>query len=237
MVTMRVGRVSAMDAVNRLATVDGIPGLVPVLRHVTLGVGDTAVVQLADGRSWVQGVIGATAPSAPTPDPGGVDGAPTPPALPPAQPVSEALRPQWSGSWRDGAWRTDTSDLYQGDYTGRGINSGGCWWGRLPSGLLSAVVTLVRNAGAGAGGALSPTMTLLAGTSRPAGAATVLSSVAGPAIARGKSAQWTVPAGWLAQLDAGTAGGIGITSGGSASPYLALVASGVGMTLALSRNP
>lgn len=232
MVTMRVGRVSAWNSTTRLATVDGIPGLVPVLRHVTLNVGDTAVVQQADGRSWVQGVIGATAPSAPTPDPG----VPTP-ALPPAQPVSEALRPQWSGSWRGGAWRTDTSDLYQGDYTGRGINSGACWWGRLPSGLLSAVVTLVRNAGAGAGGALSPTMTLLAGTSRPAGAATVLASVVGPAIERGKSAQWTVPAGWLAQMDAGTAGGIGITSGGSASPYLALVASGVGMTLALSRNP
>ena len=80
------------------------------------------------------------------------------------------------------------------------------------------------------------TMALLAG-SGPAGAPAILATAAGPALLRGESADWVVPAGWIPQLASGAAEGIGITSGGSKTPYVVLIASGVGMTLALSRNP
>lgn len=235
MVTDHVGVVTTWDAGTRLAQLAGLPGLIPVMRHVSLAVNDVAVAMMAAGRFWVVGVLGESAPVGPPPE-----GTPEPgqmvivPGSAPASSGSTPLRPTWSGSWRAGSWRPDTSDLYQGDYTGRGVQSGACWWGALPDDLSAAKLRLERLDGAGSGAALAPTLTLLAGTSRPAGAATVLDSVAGPALERGKGADWTVPAGWLAQLNAKTAGGIGITSGGSASPYLGLSASGVGMTLTVT---
>lgn len=235
MVTDHVGVVTAWSAGTRLATVAGLPGPVPVLRHVSLAVGDLAVVMVATGRAWVVGVLGESAPVGPppegTPEPGQIV---TVPGSAPAGLMSTPLRPTWSGSWRAGSWRPDTSDLYQGDWTGRGVQSGACWWGPLPDDLTAAKLRLERLDGAGSGAALAPTLTLLAGTSRPAGAATVLASVAGPALLRGTGADWTVPAGWITDLASGTAGGIGITSGGSASPYLGLSASGVGMTLTVT---
>lgn len=222
------GRVSAWNSTTRIATIVGHPGPVPVLRHVTaIAVGDTAVVQVEGGQAWVIGVLGIAPPPAPETRPPDV----APPTVPPTGPTSVTLRPSWSGSWRGGAWRSDTSDLYQGDYTGRGINTGGCWWD-LPAGVTSAVLTTVRGQG-GAGAATAPTMALLAG-SGPAGAPAILATAAGPALLRGESADWVVPVGWIPQLASGAAEGIGITSGGSKTPYLVLIASGVGMTLTVS---
>ena len=162
---------------------------------------------------------------------------PRPPQEPPSEPIAWSARPVWSGSWRSGSWRSDTSDLYQGDYTGRGVNIGGCWWGRLPSSIRDGKVTLARASGAGIAAGQIPTMALLAGTNRPAGAPTIIATAAGPRLTRsgaGSSADWVIPADWITRLAAGTAGGIGITSGGSRDPYLALDASGRGMTLQLT---
>lgn len=229
---MRVvtGRVDEYDEEDRLAEVDGIPGVIQVMRHVgDVVVGDTAVVVVQGGQAWVSGVLGPVPPPPPPP--------PTPeeehnaPQPAPPEPTTLPLRPSWSGTWRAGSWRGDTSDLYQGDLTGRGINTGGCWWGRLPSGMTDLSLQLVRAAGAGSGAAQSPTMALLAGTSRPAGAPTILATTPGPALLRGGQTLWPVPEAWRRQMSAGTAGGIGITSQGSRNPYLALVSSGVGMTL------
>lgn len=236
MVTARVvtSRISAWDATGRTAVVDGVPGSLPLMRHVTAGaVGDTAVVLVQGGQAWVTGVLGVAPPPAPPETPpvdeaGGVDVAP--PSTP-TGPQTLALRPTWSGSWRAGAWRSDTSDLYQGDYSGRGVNQGGCWWGRLPSTMVAATLRVVRLAGAGAGAAQTPTMCLLAGMARPAGAPTVLATAPGPALPRSAAASWTVPAAWVAQMASGAAGGIGITSGGSRTPYLGLAVSEGGMTL------
>ena len=232
----RTGRITAWTSTTRLATVEGIPAPVPALRHVTsIAVGDTAVVIQQGGQAWLVGVMGVEPPPAspvvppPSED---QDVVITPPAPPPATPVTIQLRPTFSGSYRAGAWRGDTSDLYQGDYTGRGINTGGCWWGPLPSSILSATLRLERG-DAGAGAATAPTLCLLAGVARPGGAPTIRASVAGPALARGRGTDWAVPAAWISQLAAGTAGGIGCTSGGSRTPYVSLLASGVGMTLAI----
>lgn len=235
---MIFGRVMAWDAGTRLAVVDGVAGQVQVLRHVSsILVGDTGVVMVDAGRAVLTGVLAGSLPPAgeTAPEISGGDGVDSgAPSAPPSTAKPIPLRPTFSGSFRAGSWRTDTSDLYQGDWTGRGINSGGCWWGKLPASLSAATLTLVRSSAAGSGAALAPTLTLLAGTSRPAGAPSVLASVAGPALLRGKSAPWPVPGAWLALMAAGTAGGIGCTSGASTSPYLALVASGVGMTLAVT---
>lgn len=239
-------RVDTVTWSTRLATVDGFPAAVPIARHIVSGqliAGDTAVIVVEGGQAWLLGVLGDAPPPPPDPepdpepDPGtGADPAPPPrPPAPPPQPTYErrVFRPTWSGTWR-GGWRSDTSDLYQGDWTGRGINQGACWWGRLPTAIEDATLTLVRGSGAGVAAAQAPTMTLLAGTTRPAGAATVLATTPGPALARGRSAEWSLPEAWVAQMTSGAAGGIGITSGSSRTPYLALVVSGLGMTLALT---
>lgn len=228
---IHTARVTGVQWSARTATVDDVPGPVPILRHIQSGqlqAGDTALVAHEGGQWWLLGVLGSSPPPPPPDDPG--IPAPAPPPTP-QEPVS--LRPEWSGSWRNG-WRSDTSDLFQGDWTGRGINTGGCWWGPLPPGIVSGELSLKRSEGSGYGAAASPTMALLAGTSRPAGAPVIRATAPGPSLVRGGTAQWALPESWITQLNAGTAGGIGVTSGGSSTPYLSLVASGVWMTLSLT---
>lgn len=227
MVTVTVARIVSIS--GRVARVEGIPGDVAMLRHVTSANStDLALVACSDGQAWLVGVLGTVAPPPPPPQP--EDGATPAPA-----PVIEVvtLRPTVSGTWRGSGWRSDTSDLYQGDWTGRGLNRGGAWWGPLPSRIRSGSVLLRRRRAAGMGAAATPTLTLLAGTSRPSGAPTVLASQAGPALAAGASTTWDLPAAWVAQMASGAAGGIGCQID-SAAPYMALAVSDAGMTLTLT---
>lgn len=221
---------TVLEVSGRTARIQGLSGWVAVLRHVTsISVGDTAVVILSGGASWVVGVVGATAPPTLPPP---VDPPPLP-APPPMSAPRVARRPSWSGSWRGGVWRADTSDLWHGDPDGLGVNSGAAWWGVLPPGIVSATVTFVRIGGVGSTAA-PVELQLLAGTSRPAGPASVIDSVPGPVLVPATSTTWAVPAEWITSMNAGVAGGLGISPGEASGPLMVLSASGVGMTLALS---
>ena len=226
------GQITSVDEAARTATIDGLEGPALLMRHVVdVQPGDVAVVLLVAGQRWVAGLLGAGVVEAPDEGEGPVVLPPTPAPVPPERRV---LRPAWSGTFRAGSWRGDTSDLYQGDYTGRGINIGACWWGALPTDLGAATVTLKRLPGAGAVAAVAPTMALLAGTARPSGAPTIMATTPGPSMPRtgaGSTREWDIPEAWIGRMASGEAAGIGITTGGARDPYMALSASGVGMTL------
>jgi len=146
---------------------------------------------------------------------------------------TSTVAPQSTGSWRAGSWRGDTTVLYQGDWTGRGIQEGAAYYGSglsgVPGSITSATVRLVRQDGAGYTSAQIPTMTLLAGGSR-GGAPSRLATAPGPALETGQSTDWPVPSSWLASMNNGSAGGIGCYVG-STSPYVGLTPAAGGMTV------
>jgi hypothetical protein len=144
----------------------------------------------------------------------------TPPAPGRSQ---EAVSPVGSGSWRGGAWRSDTSQLYCGDWSGKGVNQGGVWYGTgfRGRGTLSGLkVPLIRRAG-GVNGAQTPTMLLLPNDTRPGSWSAPVATVAGPALSINVWTDWYPPGAWLTALENGSAGGIGIGQAG-ASPYIVI---------------
>jgi hypothetical protein len=195
--------------------------------------GDVVLVLRAGSAGWVLGAFG--------PQPG----SPTPPkpVTPPSNISGTAtFLPNYTGSYRAGAWRTDTSSLYQGDYTGRGINTGGAYYGFQAKGLAGSTVggvsVAITRGDGGAGSAQAPTLVLL-GNAGPSAAPNVLASQAGPAIAIGARATVTLPNSWGDQLIAGTADGIGIYVNAT-TPYIQVLgrnadASAVALTINWSK--
>lgn len=216
----RVAVVRATSASTLTVEVDGVDVTLPVLAGV-YAVGDTVLV-LREGPAggYVLGRLGQ--PAAPPPLP------PTPPApvVPTAVERTAVVLPGWTGTYRGGSWR-DTAQVYQGDWSGHGWNTGAAYYGDQLYALgadlaapASATLTYRRGRG-GVYAAQAPTFQLLAERSRPAGAPTRTAAAAGTAVAVDAVATWTVPASWVAQLLAGTAGGIGVHVD-AASPYIVL---------------
>lgn len=203
----------------------------------SVAVGDQVLVTVEGARMWVTGLLGTAPPPPPPPPP--PDPAPPPP--PPEEQTTitgtTACTPTWTGSFRGGAWRSDINDVRQGTSDAYPPNRGAAFYGRKPSSLGTSLtggrVRLVREKG-GVFAPQTPTMLLLAGQTRPASFPSVLASAAGPALATPgngtSSATWTLPAAWLASLNNGTAGGIGVGTG-AATPHINL--DGPSMTLTL----
>lgn len=205
----------AAGMVSVLLTGQSVPAAVAICRGVSVNVGDTVLVGV-DAAPYVIGALGLVAS---TPVIGGVGA--------PASPTGsvETLTPIGSATWRagTGGWRTDTSQLYSGDWTGKGINWGGAWYGtgfRGRGTFAAGVAKLTRRAG-GSGSAVTPTMLLLAESSRPAAWVVPIATTAGPSLAIDVTTDWTIPDAWRALLQSGAAGGIGIGQAGTI-PYLAM---------------
>jgi len=136
---------------------------------------------------------------------------------------SDVFRPNSTGSYRNGSWRGDTPNLYQGDWSGRGVNTGAAFFGRSVKGLRGVTVTRIRvrlkRLEGGAYAATAPTLHLFSENGRTSGGPTTVTSTAGPALRIGESRDFTLPDTWGSQLVAGTAGGVGIRVAGS-SPYV-----------------
>jgi hypothetical protein len=189
----------------------------PLLRSYRISgsapaVGDVVLVLRAGSAGWVLGAFG-TQPGAPV--------APKPPDPPQGTAGSNTFLPNFTGTYR-GGWRGDTSDLYQGDWTSRGINTGAGFYGFQAKGLGNATanavsVHITRGEG-GTGAAQAPTLVLL-GPAGPSAPPQVLASQAGPALSIGQGADVTLPNSWGQQLIAATADGVGIYVN-SASPYV-----------------
>src|SRR5262245_1359961 len=70
--------------------------------------GDVVLVLRSGSAGWILGAFGPQ-PATPVPPP-----PPVPPPTPPAQSGTTTILPTFTGTWRSGSWRGDTSALYQG---------------------------------------------------------------------------------------------------------------------------
>lgn len=193
-------------------------------------VGDVAVLLRSEGVLWLIGTYpkGTVVPP-PVPDPEEPDE--TSPPTPTTTTVR--LSPKATGTTRGGSVRPDTSDLYQGDWTGRGINSGmAVYKARQLTGTVTACSVRIKRLDAGVYAAQSPTLRLMTQNSL-VGSPTWQDSQSGPAMKVGDVRTVTLPDSWGQALINGTAGGIGIHVAGS-SPYVRLAGKAAGfMTVTL----
>jgi hypothetical protein len=128
-------------------------------------------------------------------------------------------------SYRNGSWRTDNDDVYQGSYGGAGNHTGSAFYGSGPRSLAGATVLAARIAvrrknGGGFTAPQATTMRLVTEATRPGGAPTLTSSTAGPNLGWGQADNvFAVPASWAQSMVDGTAGGLGFFTG-TGSPYV-----------------
>lgn len=197
--------------------------VIPVARSVaTAAVGENVMVQ-TDGKGAMLAfaLLGvSTAPDVPAPVVPVVDtGSESQTVIRGTEPVF----PDWAGSWQLGRWRTDTTDVIQGAYGTNPANKGAAFFGDKPSSLGTLTggrLWYTRLSGAGNNASEAPTLTLLAGKSRPASTyPTVTGTATGTAVAWSQRVMYTLTAGMLAALQAGTSGGFGTADAG---PYMRL---------------
>lgn len=194
----------------------------PVSREVTLHgtTGEPVQVVWDGGAAYASALLG-TGGALPAP-PAEI----STPAIGPEQSATTSgivpVLPTWTGTFRIPEWRPDTSDLYQGDSSGKGYNYGCAFFGdQLSSlGTLTELVLSITRGKAGPAAATFPTMRLLGARAPGSWYPPVLGNLAGPALKPGESTNWVVPASWLDDLsEGGAAGGIGIGVE-SDDPYL-----------------
>ncbi|MGC4769196.1 hypothetical protein ACLQ25_09475 [Micromonospora sp. DT44] len=201
------------------AVVNGVETTVQVARDLTVAAGDVLLVERV-GAQWFALVRLYSA--APTPPDDNV----RPPDPKPAVVTGTlVVSPVETRSYRPSyGWRTDNTDVYQGQYGGWGNHTGAVFYGSKPRSLAGATVTdakiRVKRLSAGAYSAQSTTMRLMTQATRPGGAPTLTSSGAGPTLAVGATTNaYDVPTSWAQAMVDGTAGGLAFfTSGGS--PYV-----------------
>ena len=222
-----------MQPDNRLATVlttvsgstctvsiDGVATVVEVLRGVTVAVDDVVLIHRVGAAWFVSGRRGASTPAPPPPDPD-----PVPPPKPSVVTGQLVVPPVETRSYRPSGWRSDNTDVYQGEYGGWGNHVGCAFYGSKPRSLAGATVTSATvkfqrpaNTG-GSWGASSTTLWLLSQATRPSGAPTRNESTAGPSIASGRSTTFTIPDSWAQAMVNGTRGGIAVYEA-DGSPYV-----------------
>lgn len=197
-------------------------------RDLTLAADDTVLVAKAGSQWLVVQRYGTAAPTQPDID--------KPPSPKPPNPISGTLvvAPTFTRSYRTGpftGWRTDNSDVYQGQYGGFGNHTGCVFYGSKPQSLDGATVTSasfkVRRIGGGVFAAQTTTMRLLTAPTKPGGSAPTLSSTAtGPRLAVGATNNaFTLPTSWAQALVDGTATGIAFFDS-NGSPYVVFAGKG-----------
>jgi hypothetical protein len=150
-----------------------------------------------------------------------------PTSPPPTAPATGTLvvSPVETRSWRTTyGWRTDNTDVYQGEYGGWGNHTGCVFYGDKPQSLAGATVNSatvrVQRLSAGIYAAQPTTMRLMTEKTRPSGTVTLTSSTSGPSLAVGATNDaFTVPASWVQSMVNGTAGGLAFYDA-DGSPYV-----------------
>lgn len=205
------------------AIVNGVVTTVQVARDLTVANGDVLVVQRIGAEWFALGRVftaATTVPgdntSAPDPNPGTKTG-------------TLVVSPVETRSYRNGSWRTDNTDVYQGEYGGWGNHTGCAFYGTKPASLTGATVTSatirVRRERGGAYAAQSTTMWLVTQATRPSGAPTLGSSTGGPSLAVGGETTFSVPTSWAQSMVNGTAGGLAFYEA-DGSPYVVFAGRG-----------
>lgn len=198
------------------ALVNGAVTTVSVARDLSVASGDVIVVTKVGAQWFALGRGYAAAPTSPINQPG-------PAAQPTGVTGSLVVTPVETRSYRNGAWRTDNTTVYQGSYGGAGNHTGAVFYGSAPRSLVGATVlsasVQVRRESGGAFAAGGSTMRLMTDSTRPAGVVTLTSTTAGPSLAVGRSTVFTIPTAWAQSMVDGTAGGLAFFTA-SASPYV-----------------
>lgn len=216
--------------------VNGESIVMQAARDITFAAGDP-VAFIRVGSNWAAiarlGVAVVPDPVEPPPKP--------PPSKPPVVTGSKTFTPVETRSRQGSKWRTDTDDVYQGQYGGNGNHTGCAFYGNGPRSLagatvLSASIRVRRRSAGGTTAAQSTTLRLVAQRTRPSGAPTLSSTTSGPSLRWGQADTFTVPASWAQAMVDGTAGGLAIFES-DGSPYLIFDGRGrYGSSFALTIN-
>lgn len=200
------------------ANVNGTVVTIQVARDLSVASGDVLIVSKI-GREWF--AIGRAFTAAPTP----VEPNDPPPPPKPPQRGRLVIAPVETRSYRGTyGWRTDNSDVYQGQYGGWGNHYGCAFYGSKPRSLDGATVTdakiRVRRLTAGTYAAQTSTLRLMTNATRPGGAPSLTSSTTGPRLAvNATDDSFDVPNSWAQAMVDGTAGGLCVFDAGG-SPYI-----------------
>jgi hypothetical protein len=199
------------------AIVNGVTVIVQIARDLTVAAGDVVLINKY-GAQWVAVQRLYTAA------PGSTGNAPTPPVNPPTTSGRLTLGAVETRSYRtSGGWRTDDSDVRQGQYGGNGNHTGCVFYGNGPRSLAGATVTsayiLARRGAGGVFAAQTSTMRLVTESTRPSGAPTLTSTAGGPSLAVNTQTNFIIPTAWAQSMVDGTAGGLGFFVAG-ATPWI-----------------
>lgn len=198
------------------ANVNGAVVTMLVARDLTVDLGDVLLVQRVDRGQWIVLCRAyGSAPAAPdNPDP--------PDPQPPIVTGTTVIGPVETRSYR-GSWRTDNSDVYQGEYGGYGNHRGCVFYGDAPASLAGATVLSatmpVRRIPGGFNAAQVTSIWLTTEKTRPAGAPTLSGPSAGPTLAVGSTTEFVIPTHWAQGIVDGTYGGFAFYEADS-DPYV-----------------
>lgn len=215
---------TALGGPGGTVTVDvgGEQVTVQVARNITTLAAGDLVSLVRHGSTWYAVAQLGTAPV--DLDTYSTDAAPT--VRPDWVTGQYVLRPVDTGTYRDGVgWRTDTTDLFQGDQSMTGRLTGAAFYGSAPAALDGATVTQavlkLKRLPAGPWAAAAATVKAVTESTRPSGAPTLTGSLAAPSLTPGGSADLDIGTTWGQGLIDGTYGGLAIDVAAD-TPYLRL---------------
>lgn len=189
---------------------------VQVARDLTVAADDVLLVLRQGTQWWAIARLFAAAPTPPPPDPG-------PPPKPDIVTGTLVCAPVETRSYRATfGWRTDSDDVYQGEYGGWGLHTGCAFYGSKPRSLTGATVTSatvrVKRRTGGGYFAVAGTLVQITEDTRPSGAPTVTGGSAVTIPAVGAVSTITVPTAYAQDLVDGVTGGLGFYDA-DGSPY------------------
>lgn len=199
------------------AEIAGQQVTVDVARDLTVNAGD-AILVARSGNQWY--AIQRYAAAAPA---SVVTEQPPPPVA--AQTGRMVITPIETRSRQGSKWRTDTDDVYQGQYTASGNHVGCAFYGRKAATISGATCTgaaikVRRLDKGGSNAAQSTTLRLVTERFRPSGAPTLTSSTDGPRLRRGQTDTYVeIPTSWGQAFLDGTSGGLALYES-DGSPYV-----------------
>jgi hypothetical protein len=204
------------------AVVNGVATVIEVARDLTVASGDVLLINKV-GASWFASSRHYTAAPAEVVND-------TPPDPKPAVVQGKlVVSPVETRSYRSGGWRTDNTDVYQGQYGGNGNHTGAVFYGGKPRSLNGATVLAasvkVRRERGGGFAPQSTTMRLMTNATRPGGAPTLGASTSGPSLRVDATGAFNVPDSWAQAMVDGTAGGLAFFDSGG-SPYVVFAGRG-----------
>lgn len=214
---------TASSGASCSANIGGVIVLVNLARDLTVAVGDTLLVHVV-GQQYF-GCCRLYSATVSTDD---IEDGPDPNVATVAG--RTVFFPVATGTYRDGAWLTSTTDTMQGATGGYGNATGAAFYGGKPGSLAGAVVTAatvrLRRDRSGDPAPVATTLRLVTETAKPSGAPTLTSTTAGPTLGYdGADDAYPVPTAWAQGLADGTAGGLAVADA-DGSPYARLAGLG-----------